>query len=89
MEAYTINSAYAMNQEFQTGSIEVGKDADFIIIDHDIFLLEDLGLIDQIPNTQVLMTVLEGEEIYKTQQFWDGKKMEINKGRCVFEIKQI
>lgn len=33
LKMYTINGAYVMRQEDRTGSLEVGKDADLIIID--------------------------------------------------------
>ena len=54
-----------MRQDDKTGSLVAGKDADFIVIDQDIFELELNGQVAQIANTQVLTTVLEGEEVYK------------------------
>ncbi|CAL2107836.1 Amidohydro_3 domain-containing protein [Tenacibaculum sp. 190524A02b] len=61
IKAYTINGAYTMRQENKVGSIEAGKLADFIIIDKDIFKIPT----NQIKNTKVLMTVFNGELIYK------------------------
>ncbi len=61
----TINSAFAMRQEDSTGSLTVGKDADFIIVDNDLFELEAQQDYAGIRNTQVLNTVLEGEEIWR------------------------
>ena len=61
---YTINGAYSMRQENVTGSLVVGKDADFIVIDQDIFDLEYNYQESRIANTKVKMTVLEGEEIW-------------------------
>ncbi|WP_172975467.1 amidohydrolase [Microbulbifer sp. THAF38] len=37
VEAFTINAAYAGNMEKETGSIEKGKWADFIVLDRNIF----------------------------------------------------
>ena len=61
---YTINGAYAMRQEDKTGSLVEGKVADFVVVDKDIFELERNGMIDEIKETKIKMTVLEGEEIW-------------------------
>lgn len=37
IKAYTINAAYVMRQEEKVGSLEVGKEADFIILNQNIF----------------------------------------------------
>ncbi len=34
---YTINAAYANRLEHETGSIEVGKLADLVVLDHNLF----------------------------------------------------
>lgn len=60
VKSYTINGAYVMRQESITGSIEVGKMADFIVLDQNIFTI-DSNLINQ---TQVLKTYLEGNLVY-------------------------
>ena len=65
VRAYTINAAYVMRQEDKTGSLEVGKLADLIIIDRDIFTVEKT----QIRNTNVLVTLLGGKEVYKSPDF--------------------
>ena len=61
IEAYTINGAYVMGQEALTGSIEVGKAADFVVLDQNIFEIN----INEISQTQVLSTVLEGEIVFQ------------------------
>ncbi|TRY71803.1 hypothetical protein TCAL_11177 [Tigriopus californicus] len=68
VELYTINGAFSMRQEDRTGSLEVGKDADFVVVDKDIFNLEYQGRYNEIRKTKVLLTVLEGEDIWKTNQ---------------------
>lgn len=60
IKAYTLNPAYALNQESTTGSIEVGKYADFIQLDRNIFEIP----INTISKTQVLKTYLAGELVY-------------------------
>ena len=61
IEWMTINSAYLLHQEEITGSIEVGKAADLIVIDQNIFEIVP----GQISNTDVLMTILAGEIVYE------------------------
>lgn len=65
VRAYTINAAYVMRQEDKTGSLEVGKLADMIIVDRDIFTIEK----NQIRNTNVLLTLLGGKEVYAAPDF--------------------
>ena len=61
IEAYTINGAYVMDQEHIVGSLEAGKEADFIIIDQNIFEVD----VNKISQIQVLKTVLAGELVYQ------------------------
>jgi len=63
IEAYTINGAYVMDQEHIVGSLEAGKEADFIIIDQNIFEID----VNKISQTQVLKTVLAGELVYQNK----------------------
>jgi predicted amidohydrolase YtcJ len=41
VDAYTINAAYAMKQDKTTGSLEVGKRADLVVLDRNIFTVDD------------------------------------------------
>ncbi len=59
VKAYTINAAYTMRQEKKVGSIEVGKEADVIILDKNIFEIPAT----QIKNTKVKATYLQGEKV--------------------------
>ncbi|KZN69810.1 amidohydrolase [Pseudoalteromonas luteoviolacea] len=61
LEAYTLNSAYAMRQDHLVGSIEVGKLADLVVLDRNLFD----STIKEIAETNVVMTLLDGEVIYK------------------------
>jgi hypothetical protein len=60
VDAYTINAAYALKQERTTGSLEVGKRADIIVLDRDIFSIDPYELHD----TKVTATYLDGREVY-------------------------
>lgn len=61
IEAYTINGAYVMRQEQKVGSLEVGKEADFVVLDQNLFDVNN----DQIASTQVVQTYLKGQLIYQ------------------------
>lgn len=63
--AYTINGAYVQHQEKLTGSLEVGKAADFIFIDKNLFEIPT----EEIHNTTVLWTVLDGKEVHRHESF--------------------
>lgn len=61
IKAYTINAAYVMRQEDKVGTLEAGKEADFIILNQNLFDINP----DQINRTQVLKTYLQGQLIYE------------------------
>ena len=54
--AYTINAAYVMRQETIVGSLEADKEADFIILDRNIFEIQPTD----INKTKVVDTYLRG-----------------------------
>ena len=61
LKGMTIWAAYSNFEEHEKGSIEVGKSADFVILDQDIMTVN----VDAIPNTQVLKTFSNGELVYQ------------------------
>jgi predicted amidohydrolase YtcJ len=61
VKAYTINAAYVMRQENKVGSIEVGKEADLIVLDNNIFEIST----NKINQTKVDFTYLKGKLIFK------------------------
>jgi predicted amidohydrolase YtcJ len=65
LEAYTLNGARMLGIEKDAGSLEVGKSADFIVLDRDILALGDGGHADEIMGTQVLETWFQGKRVYQ------------------------
>ena len=60
VDAYTINAAFAMKQDATTGSLEVGKRADLVVLDRDIFSVDPYTIADTI----VIATYLDGRLVY-------------------------
>lgn len=60
LKAYTINGAFLDRQETLTGSIEVGKAADLVVLDRNLFDIPAR----EIHLARVLLTVLEGKIVY-------------------------
>jgi predicted amidohydrolase YtcJ len=65
LAGYTINGAYVNFEEAETGSIEVGKAADLIVLDRNLFEVAP----HEIHNAKVLLTLLEGKEVYRDASF--------------------
>jgi predicted amidohydrolase YtcJ len=60
LAAFTINAAWTNRLEKTTGSLEVGKNADLIVLDHNLFAIPPT----QIASTQVLVTLFEGRPVH-------------------------
>jgi len=60
LKAYTINGAYQLHQEDTIGSLEVGKEADFIVLDKNLLRINP----KEIHSTNVLMTFVQGKKVY-------------------------
>ncbi len=63
--AYTIRGAYLDFSEKDTGSIEVGKLADLVVLDKNLFELTPYRIYE----AKVLLTLLEGREVYRAPGF--------------------
>ena len=63
LKIYTIDGARALALDHMTGSIEVGKSADMILLSHNLFEI-NAGAIG---NTEVHATYFEGELVYENQ----------------------
>lgn len=58
--AYTLNAARTIGLDKQIGSLSPGKQADFIVLDRDVFSVDEKALHD----TKVLQTWFAGREVY-------------------------
>ncbi len=65
IEAYTTGGARMLNIEKDAGSIEVGKSADFIVLDRDILTIAAGGHAESVAETHVLSTWFQGKEVYR------------------------
>ena len=61
LESFSLWGAWLAFRERDLGSLEIGKQADFIVVDHDPVL----GAPAEIPQTRVLRTVVAGETVYE------------------------
>jgi predicted amidohydrolase YtcJ len=61
LAAYTIGAAYANDLDKETGSLEVGKAADLVVLSENLFKLDPYD----IAKARVLLTVLEGQPVYR------------------------
>lgn len=61
LQAYTIHAAYASFEENIKGSIEVGKLADFVILDQDITAIAP----EKIRETKVIRTIVGGNPVFE------------------------
>jgi hypothetical protein len=55
-----MNNAHLMFLEKETGSLEVGKQGDFIVLDRDILTCDE----DTIAQTKCLATYLSGKQVH-------------------------
>ena len=61
LRSYTLDAAYGAFQEGVIGSIEVGKFADFTVLDRDIMTIEEAEVL----KTKAMMTIVGGKVVYK------------------------
>ena len=61
LKAYTINAAEVMHQGQFTGSIEVGKFADLIILEKNLYEIPH----KEIGEVRVIETILEGNTVFR------------------------
>jgi predicted amidohydrolase YtcJ len=63
--SFTYNGAYANFLENETGSIEVGKQADIIVLDQNLFEIPA----NEIAKARVLLTLVDGVEVFRASDF--------------------
>ena len=65
IKSFTINGAYMLFMENETGSIEPGKLADLVVLDQNILQINPLD----IDKTQVVMTLFGGDVVYDRELY--------------------
>jgi predicted amidohydrolase YtcJ len=73
LKAFTLWAAYGQFEENLKGSLEVGKLADFVVIDRDYMTCA----VNDIKNINAVLTVVGGEEVYRMDTdevtvMWEG-----------------
>jgi hypothetical protein len=64
--AYTLGAAKAVGWDKVIGSLTPGKLADLVVLDRNLFALEQAGITGrEIADTQVVMTIFGGEVVYE------------------------
>jgi hypothetical protein len=61
LRAITMNSSYELHQDEATGSLEVGKFADLIVLDRNVLKIPA----EEIAEVKVLQTVVGGRVVYQ------------------------
>jgi predicted amidohydrolase YtcJ len=65
IRSLTINGAYANFLENETGSIEIGKKADLIVLNKNLLNIP----VTEISEAKVLLTLFEGKEVFVDSSF--------------------
>jgi predicted amidohydrolase YtcJ len=65
IRSYTYNGAYANFLENEIGSIEVGKQADLVVLEQNLFEIPS----EEISKTKVLLTMVDGQEVFRDPSF--------------------
>jgi len=61
VRGFTLDAAYQLHMEDETGSLEAGKKADLVILDRNIFDVDPYT----IHETEVVMTMMDGDVVYR------------------------
>jgi predicted amidohydrolase YtcJ len=64
LAARTVGAAYQMYSEKDIGSIEIGKQADLVVVDRDVKKIP----IDQLHETKTMMTFLAGRQVWPSAE---------------------
>jgi predicted amidohydrolase YtcJ len=64
IDSYTISGARFLGWGAESGSLERGKSADFVVLDRDILGLADQGRVQDVENTRVLETWFLGKPVF-------------------------
>jgi len=69
LRAYTLGGAYCLNKDDRLGSLEVGKLADIIVFDKNLFDLKPEELLD----AQIYLTMVDGIVVYDSNNYDKGE----------------
>jgi len=64
LDAFTMGSAFVNHLDDETGSIEVGKLADMVVLDRNLFEIED----GKLGEAKVLLTLVEGQPVFTSDE---------------------
>jgi len=65
LHAGTMGSAYVNHLDQETGSIRIGKSADLVVLDRNLFV----GSVEDASEARVLLTIVEGERVFADPAF--------------------
>ena len=60
IRGFTLNAAYQLHMEDQIGSIEVGKKADLVVLEKNLFDVP----VDEVHEVKVRATFIDGEQVF-------------------------
>ncbi|MFN0182107.1 MAG: amidohydrolase [Gemmatimonadales bacterium] len=63
LKAYTVTGAIASGDEKTSGTLEVGKAADLIVLDRDLYAIKPT----EIHSARVLLTLLDGKAVFRSR----------------------
>src|SRR4030095_3506884 len=69
LRSYTLNNAWAEGEEASKGSLTVGKLADLVVIDRDLFAIPPT----QLKDAKVLLTMVGGRIVYSAAPFGEER----------------
>ena len=61
LRSYTYGSAYGVRREDELGTLEVGKFADIVVVDRNLFEVEPIEIMD----AKVDLTVMNGRIVFE------------------------
>jgi predicted amidohydrolase YtcJ len=64
IRGYTLDAAYQLHMEDEIGSVEVGKKADLVVLDRNLFEIDAY----EIHQAEVLLTLMDGAVVYEASQ---------------------
>jgi predicted amidohydrolase YtcJ len=71
LAAYTRGGAYLQHEEALTGSLEVGKRADLVVLEKNLFDIRPV----EIHRVKVLLTLLDGKEVFRDPSLEAAEKV--------------